>query len=293
MKIYCEGKIIPESECSISASDHGFLYGISLFETFRTFNKKPFLLEAHLRRMQTSCKAFSIALHDRLLSADPKGVNLQKILQQLLETNDLSDAVFRCTISSGQPSENPGDPFYPNPREFIFVRPLPPPPPDGGIDLHILQTTRKPPEVFPRPKSGNFADNVLALQELQRRKPTPSGEGLLLTADGRLSECIHSNLFIIRDDALFTPSPEAFLLEGITRKTVLDLAEKTAISAQENNLHIADLKKADAVFTTNSVRGLTPVARIFDEKGFLFWQNDSKKNPIFRRLTEAYLKLTF
>src|SRR5690625_1766246 len=202
MKIYCEGKIIPESECSISTSDHGFLYGISLFETFRTFNGKPFLLEAHLRRMQASCNAFSFALHDRLLSTDPKGGNLQKILQQLLETNDLSDAVFRCTISSGQPSENPADPFYPNPREFIFVRPLPPPPPDAGIDLHILQTTRKLPEVFPRPKSGNFADNVLALQELQRRKPTPSAEGLLLTADGRLSERIHSNLFIIRDDGL-------------------------------------------------------------------------------------------
>lgn len=169
MKIYCQGKIISESECSISANDHGFLYGISLFETFRTFNGKPFLLEAHLRRLQKSCQSFSIDLREDLLCADPKGKDLQKILQQLLDANLLADAVFRCTISSGQTGENPADPFYPNPREFIFVRPLPPPPPEEGIDLHLLQTTRKPPEVFPRPKSGNFADNVLAFQELRRK----------------------------------------------------------------------------------------------------------------------------
>ncbi len=293
MKIYFQNQILPAAEARVSASDHGLLFGLGLFETFRTLNGHPILLAEHLQRMRAGCEAFHISPPpDSLLAELPPFPKFRETIRQLLHANNLPDAVFRFTLTAGEAA--PGLPVapYTDPIEILHIRPLPPPLPPSGQRLHILNTTRTEPETFPRPKSAHYANSLAAHRELQQRSPAPGDEGLMLTRDGRLAEGIVSNLFLIDSDGLKTPDLSANILPGITRAAVLRLAETLAIPARETALGLCDLTEADAVFTTNSTRGLVPVSEILSPASRPLWRANSAQNPTLQSLTTAYQTLT-
>ncbi len=289
MNIYCQGQIVEESEAKISANDHGFLYGASLFETFRTSGGKPFLLREHLARLKSGCLAFGIVPHEKLLIAQsPDHAAFRKTLNDLLEANELGDAVFRYTLTAGECRGGLPDGPYWNATELIFVRPLPLPLTSKGICLQILNTSRTEPEVFPRPKSGHYMNSLAGHRELGQRSSSAGDEGLMLTADGRISEGVVSNIFLIAGDVLYTPPLSAHILPGVTRNCVLTLARKLGISAAEKDLGLCDLTEADAIFTTNSARGIVPVFQVLDRNETLIWKRDSGDNRIVKQLLAAY-----
>lgn len=288
MKIYCQGQILPERDARVSAGDHGFLFGASLFETFRTYAGQPFLLTEHLARLAAGCRAYGLETRSLLLANPPA---LQDLLRELLAVNDLTDAVFRYTVSAGSSPGGLPTGFYQNPTEFIFVRRLPATSPDEGIRIHILNTNRTEPEVFPRPKSGHYINNLIAHRELRQRTSEPTDEGVLFTADGRLSEGVVSNVFLVSNETLLTPDPSSHILEGITRGAVLDIARDAGIDAREKDLHLGDLTSAAAIFTTNSVRGITPVFQVLDRDGKIVWEGNSASDRLVAQLRSAYARL--
>lgn len=289
MKIYCQGHILPEEEATVSAGDHGFLYGASLFETFRTYHGKPFLLQEHMERLRAGSDAFGISLRKDLLAGDPPDYPLlRSTIRDLLARNDLQDAVFRYTLSAGStPPGLPKKPFE-DATEILFVRPLPSPVSEAAIHLHILNTPRTEPEVLPRPKSAQYMNSLIASRELAGRAAAPGDEGLMLTRDGRLSEGVTTNVFLVRDGCLATPSPAAHILSGITRNKVLDLAAKLSLEACEQDLDIGRVADADAIFVTNSVRGIVPVNEVYDKARNSLWRKNSAENELLRRLSTAY-----
>lgn len=290
MKIYCRGKILPESEAVISANDAGFLYGASLFETFRTYRGDPLLLEEHMARLAAGCRAFGIEPGKGLLISRPPAFEaLRKTIRALLSENRLQDAVFRYTLSAGESS--PGLPAcdYRYPAETLHVRPLPTP--RKTIRLHLLTTRRSEPEVFPRPKSAQYMNSLLAHRELKALGARAGDEGLMLTPDGRLSEGVVSNVFLVNGDAIATPSPAARILTGITRNKVTELAGPLGVETAEKDLRVDELLQAEAVFTTNSARGITPVREVLDSHGKTIWQNDSAAHPAVKKLLVAYAGL--
>jgi 4-amino-4-deoxychorismate lyase len=289
LKIYCQGTIVSSDQARISAHDHGFLYGATLFETFRTYAGEPFLLSEHMARLRLGCHSYGIELPDDLLiSQSPAYTKLRGLLQELLAQNGLADAVFRYTLSAGEvPGGLPTTPFL-QPTELIFVRPLPPPGNGRPSRLHILTTTRTEPEVFPRPKSGHYMNSLVGLRELGQTQTEPGDEGLLLTSGGLLSEGITSNLFLISGRTLRTPSAPAHILAGITRAHLLALGPRLDLAAHEEALVLDDLRAADAIFTTNSVRGIVPIGQVLDAGGRPVWQKDSAAHGTFRRVMEAY-----
>lgn len=290
--IYCRGKILPEDEAWVPVTDHGLLYGIGLFDTFRTFRGSPLLLEAHLARIRRGCRDFFITPGDDLLIAGkPDGSRFLSMISELLQRNGLEDAVFRYTITAGPAGAGLPRGPYMRPSEMLFIRPLPPPAPKEGVPLQLLSTRRNSPETPVRAKSLNYANSLLAWLELVAATDGQPAEGLLLNADGSVAEGTVSNIFLIREKALFTPPISAGILPGVTRATVMDLAKAAGIPAWETSLALADLEKAEAIFLTNSVRGFLPVRELRDMERHPLWRKASADHPLFHEIQSAYLSL--
>ncbi|PUA37269.1 4-amino-4-deoxychorismate lyase [Paenibacillus elgii] len=284
MKIDLNGNVIEEQKAVVSVYDHGFLYGMGLFETFRTYGGRPFLLEWHLERLSTGCRELDIRY-----VPDPDG--LQARIRRLLEANELEDAYFRFTVTAGTDMLGlPAEP-YKHPTEILYVKSLPPIDMSvytEGKPLQLLESRRNSPEGAIRHKSLHYMNNILAKQELRRYPWATQAEGLLLDAQGFLSEGIVSNLFFVRGGELHTPSAETGLLPGITRRYVMMAARETGLSVSEGLYRWEDLAGADEIFLTNSIQEIIPVTRLFVREGIAYTVGDGTAGPVTAKLLSRY-----
>ncbi|MBP2242609.1 4-amino-4-deoxychorismate lyase [Cytobacillus eiseniae] len=255
MFVYINGKVISEEEATISPFDHGYLYGLGLFETFRVYNGHPFLLDDHLERLNTSLEVLNIKLrYER--------EEMRKILHLLLEKNQLQDAYIRLNVSAGVGEIGLQINPYCKPNVIIFAKQLPKMDPIQEKQAVVLNLKRNTPEGMERLKSHHYLNNILAKRELGDRTDC---EGIFLTKEGYVAEGIVSNLFWINQDILYTPSIDTGILNGITRKLVMKLASRRGMTIEEGCFTVDDVKKADEVFITNSIQEMVPIS-IFDGK---------------------------
>ncbi|TVY06774.1 aminotransferase class IV [Paenibacillus cremeus] len=286
MKIVLNGNVINEEQAVVSVYDHGFLYGMGLFETFRTYGGSPFLLYRHLHRLAEGCRELDIAF-------EPKPAKLKVEVAKLLDANGLADAdaYFRYTVTAGVDILGLPSDSYKQPTEVLYVKPLPAAHPSlykEGKALQKLAIRRNSPEGALRHKSLHYMNNILAKKEMNRYPWAAGAEGLFLDAQGFLCEGIVSNVFFIKDGALHTPAKETGLLPGITRQLVMELADNLSIPFSEGWYRWEDLQQADEVFITNSIQELVPVSALFDEKGEAHPVESRGIGPMTQRLLTAY-----
>ncbi|WP_322908077.1 aminotransferase class IV [Paenibacillus sp. SGZ-1009] len=112
------GVITPSEQAVVSVMDHGFLYGMGLFETMRTYNGRPFLLERHLRRLQASCD--SLGIHWSITTEQA-----ERQLQELMHANGLQEAYLRYTVSAGEDILGLPSGAYAKPNTIIYAKALP------------------------------------------------------------------------------------------------------------------------------------------------------------------------
>lgn len=285
MKIACNGKIVDEREAVVSVMDHGFLYGMGCFETFRTYGGRPFLLTAHLERLRRGCDMLGIR-------ATIDEHQVRKLIDALLEANGLEDAYIRYSISAGEaPLGLPaGD--YMRPVTIIHVKALPPRDEAlyrQGKTLQVLQLRRNTPEGDIRLKSFHFMNNILGKRELARYPwcADRQAEGLFLTEDGHLAEGTVSNVFFVREGICFTPSIDTGILPGITREFMMTLCRRMDITVKEGLFSLADLAAANEIFMTNSIQEIVPIEVVFDPTGRKIWRGEASR-PYTERLMSAY-----
>jgi 4-amino-4-deoxychorismate lyase len=280
------GVLTAAAAAVIHVSDHGFLYGMGLFETFRTYNGLPFLLDRHLRRMSEGCRMLGIPFE-----ADEKG--LTELISQLMEVNELEDAYIRYTVSAGEEAFGLPVGSYSHPNHVLFARALPPlsaDPAKRSKALYLLHTRRSTPESGVRLKSLHYMNNIMAKRELsgyETASPLPA-EGLMLTHEGNICEGIVSNLFFVKDGALHTPHLSTGALGGITREFVLELSLSSGIHALEGLYTWNDLIEADEVFLTGSVQEITPVVRLVEPQGEVRQVGNGQCGPVTELLLKAY-----
>ncbi|AJY74965.1 aminotransferase class IV [Paenibacillus beijingensis] len=264
MKIGYNGSVVEAGDAKVSVYDHGFLYGIGLFETFRTYGGAPYLLERHLQRLAEGCRQLGIRWF-----ADPAAI--RRHLAELMSAHDLSEAYVRLTVSAGD--EGLGLPAgdYIRPLQLLMVKPLPAPSAGlyrEGRELSLLGTRRNSPEGGVRLKSLHFMNNVIAKRELLQSGAPAGAEGLMLTGEGWLAEGIVSNLFFAAGGVVKTPAvKETGILPGITRRRVLELAEAEGFPVEEGLYRWDELLAADEIWVTNSVQELVPVTKLADRSG--------------------------
>ncbi|OUS69932.1 4-amino-4-deoxychorismate lyase [Paenibacillus sp. MY03] len=283
MKIWLNGSIVDGGEAVISVYDHGFLYGLGLFETFRTYGGKPYLLERHLDRLCGGCRELGIPF---AMKAD----ELRREIASLLAANELADGYIRLTVSAGVGELGLPAGDYNAPTVLILAKSLPPAGADAlrrGRELRLLRTRRNSPEGTVRFKSLHYMNNIIAKREMlglmQEREqqsfhlqqqvvqiaslPSPGAEGLMLSRDGWLTEGIVSNLFFLRQGVIYTPCIETGILPGVTRARVIELARDTGYEVEEGLYTWEQLLEAEEVWLTNSIQELVPVTRLSDWDG--------------------------
>jgi 4-amino-4-deoxychorismate lyase len=288
MIISVNGCLLNEREALVSAYDHGFLYGIGVFETFRTYKGRPFLLKEHLDRLEDGCRQLGIHYQ-------PVVSLLRRQIEELLAANNLPDAYIRLTVTAGEDVLGLPAGEYAKPTVLIYIKPLPEA--DSSIyllgkPLQLLALPRNTPEGPHRLKSLHYMNNILAKRELNSYPWAKGAEGALLTGDGYLAEGIVSNIFFVRQEELFTPSLDTGILGGITRTQVIDLAEKLELSVKQGMYRWESVERADEVFVTNSIQEIVPITKLFDTQGTSRQVGDGQPGVWTRRLLGQYRQLT-
>jgi branched-chain amino acid aminotransferase len=254
--IYLNGTIVPPDFARIDPADRGFTLADGLFETLRAYRGKPFRLEDHLVRLESSAQALGIPL---LFDA----VMIAEAARELLEANDLNDgdAAIRITVTRGTGPRGLAPPADVKPTLMITTSGYAPLP--DACSAVIVGIRRNEGSPLSQMKSLGYLDNVLAARAAADRG---AEEAILLNNAGRVAGAARANIFAVLDGRLLTPPLSDGVLPGIARRVVLELAEALRISTQEASLSPADLAGAREIFLTNSLFEIRSVGRLEDRE---------------------------
>jgi branched-chain amino acid aminotransferase len=268
------GTITPIEDGRVSVLDHGFLFGDSIYETFRTYGRKPFLLSRHFDRLERSAHAVFLTLPwDRVKTKD-------EVLSTIAAAGP-GEFRVRVTITRGIGDVNPDPDSCEFPTAVIFATPFTPPPAsiyDKGVEVIVSSFYRS--RQLGDAKTGNLLRAVLASREA---KAAGAFEAITLTADGKISDGITSNLWLVQGNRLLTPSIDSGILEGITRGVVLDLARRDGLEVAESLLDLSEVDKSSELFLTSSTREIVPIVGVAGKA-----VGSGRPGPVALRLLEAY-----
>ncbi|KMJ56703.1 4-amino-4-deoxychorismate lyase [Bacillus sp. LL01] len=256
MIVYKDGSWQPIEETNVSVMDHGFLYGVGLFETFRTYNGMPFLFHDHLIRLRKGLESVYIDWHE-------SDEYLEGLVEEALKKNEVSDGVIRLNVTAGISNWGLPTETYHTPSLLLFTRPVP----QMAIESKgavFLERRRNTPEGDTRLKSHHYLNNLLGKRELGARTEV---EGIFLTQEGYVAEGLVSNIFWIKGDTIYTPSISTGILNGVTRKFILHLSSLIGLEVQEGMFTPEDLLHGNEVFITNSTQEIVRIDRL-DGKAF-------------------------
>jgi len=256
MQIYITGKFFDKENAKISVFDHGFLYGDGVFEGMRSYNGKVFRLRDHMIRLWNSAKALTIEIPMTLES-------MESAVYETLKVNEIKDGYIRLVVTRGVGTLGLDAHLCSDPQVVIIAAHLAMYPAElyeKGLDIVTASTVRTNPSmVSPQIKSLNYLNNILAKIEGHQAGCV---EVLMLNTKGEVAECSGDNIFIISKGKLHTPPPEAGILEGITRQTVLEVAADMGIPIKEAPMTRYDIFSADECFLTGSGAELIPVVKL-------------------------------
>lgn len=285
--VYLRGKFLPASQAHISIYDFGVVMGATVTDLLRTFHKKAYRLEDHVHRFCESCKYARIEL--------PIGfAEIVTVTQELVERNGalLLEGGELAIVYFITPGENlvyagsaaaPGSIMSPTfcihsfPLPFgLFRRFF-----SSGIHL-VTPSTRHVPAQCLDPKIKNRSRLHWWLAEQEAHLADPLAVPFLLDLDGNLTETSGSNVLLVKDGVVLSPTPRNILL-GISRKIIKELCAQLKISFQERDLQVHDAINADEIFVTTTPYCMAPVTKI---NGLAV--ADGKPGPIFERLLAAW-----
>jgi branched-chain amino acid aminotransferase len=282
--IYLNGRLVPRFEAKLSPFDHGFLYGYGLFETMRAYNGHIFRLDSHLTRLR--CSAESIGLTHSILTTEEGKQALKAACMATLEANELKDARIRLTVSAGEGDMTPDSSTCSSPTILITAQnlvPLPLEKYETGFKAVVSFLRRNSQSPLSRLKSTCYMENVLA-----RTAARAAGydEAIFLNEQGYLAEGSSTNIFLVSNGELITPSFESGVLPGITRDAFLEIARTSNIKATERWVELNELIEAQEAFLTNSILELMPLTW-FEGKPI----GTGKPGQLTKELLAAFKKL--
>jgi branched-chain amino acid aminotransferase len=257
---HVDGRVVPAEEATVNVRDRGFMYGDAVFETLRVYGGEPFEWAAHVDRLQRSAERLDF---DEAL---PPADDLHDRVTETLEANDLSEAYVRLSVSRGVQSGK----LTPDPRVAPTITVVVDELPRGGTEgervwdepatLRTVETRRPPAEALPSNiKTHNYLNGILARLELE---DTDADEALVRSMEGHVTEGATSNLFLVHNGTLYTPTANLPLLPGVTRGVVLDIAGGESFPVETGRYNVTDVREADELFLTNSTWEVRPVTEI-------------------------------
>ncbi|HXJ83944.1 MAG TPA: aminotransferase class IV [Candidatus Methylomirabilis sp.] len=282
---YFNGQFVPETAVLIPYRDRSFNRGDGCFDMTRTFDGRIFRLAEHVERLYRSMRYLGIDI-----GLEPKEVIA--ISEEVVERNEplrraAGDWWVAQRISRGVDAIGDEGWAHTGPQVIVDCTPLPLKSRArqfrDGIDVVVPSIRRTPPSMqSPRAKTHNYLNLILADKEVKAHRP--DAWSVLLDERGNLCEGIGSNIFVVRGERVFTPR-EQYVLPGVSRRTVMDLAASLHIPCEERDLDVYDAVTADEVFLTSTSLCICPVRSV---NGHTIG-NGTVPGPVTRRLTDAYI----
>lgn len=268
---YVDGEYVDETAASLPVTDLIILRGYGVFDFLRTYNGRPFHLAAHAERLRNSAALIGLDC--------PWNVEqLGSIVETTLNKNGYPESNIRMLITGGDSEDNisPG----PHPRLLVMVNELKPFPENWYIDGVKIITARLN-RFIPGAKS---IDYIRAIMTLRDARAAGAIESVYVSPDDRVLEGTTSNLFIVSNGAVITPSED--ILPGITRDVLLGLIE-SEFELEVRPLSLQELTGADEVFMSSSTKELVPVVRVDDH-----FIGSREPGPVTRRIMQIFMSYT-
>jgi branched-chain amino acid aminotransferase len=260
-KIWHNGRFIPWQDAKIHVLSHVVSYGSSVFEGIRCYQTPSgpqiFRLREHIRRMQDSSKIYRMPIP---FSAD----QLAEAMVELVRINNLTSCYIRPIVLRGygemgvHSGKNPVEVFVAcwEWGKYLGEEAL-----ASGVDVCVSSWNRMAPNTLPAlsKAGGNYLNSQLVRMEANLNGYV---EGIALDVAGYVSEGSGENIFVVRDGKIFTPPLGASVLPGITRDSIIKLAEEMGIAVIETIVPREMLYIADEVFFTGTAAEVTPVRSV-------------------------------
>jgi aminodeoxychorismate lyase len=254
MVVFLNGNFMAEADAVVPLNDRGFMLGDGIFETVRVANGRPFRLAQHLERMTRGAEFLKIKP-----PFTPK--ELQKFAGELIEKNDLAEAVLRVTLTRGPGQRGYSPKNSGTPTVAITLNPLPVASPDEPVQWSMVTSTLRIPasDALASFKTTSKLLNVLARAEAEAKG---ADEALLLNTNGEVAETAGGNLFWVYQDKICTVPTGRGVLPGITRAVVLEICQALGLETNKRVIKPEHLRNAEGIFVTQSALGIVPVVAL-------------------------------
>src|SRR5712691_5715432 len=267
---YVGGRWVHPHEATLSINDIAVLRGYSVFESLRTYDRRPFHLDQHLMRLYRS---------SRLIEMDIPWLSEQiaEVVREIIARNTYQHATIRLLVTGGESEDG----ILPSgkPLLVVLITPL------GERDMERFAAgckliTTKLQRISPEAKTVNYIAAVRALKEAVRRD---AADALFVNEREHVLEATRSNFFIFRGDTLITPRKGVLI--GITRNVVLELA-RGRFTVEERPILLEELTLVDEAFITSSSKEITPVVQIDD-----LVIGDGRPGPLTFELEQRFIEM--
>jgi len=279
---YVNGEWLLGGEAKISIFDHGLLYGDGIYEALKSYDGRVFRLEEHLDRMWLSARMVDLNIP---LSRD----EMRGVILEAVRRNSFREASIRPIITRGT-GQMLLTPIGCTPTVLVMAFPFPATFDPKGMKVKTSGVRRIPPDCLDsKIKSLNYLNNVLAAMEAYA---AGADEALMLDVRGFVSEGSRENVFIVRGGKLHTPTT-VNVLDGITRRTVIQLAEQLGIQTVERDITLGEVYAAEEVFMCSTAAEIAPISEVDGRRiGTGVGDANECPGPITRQLLAAFRKAT-
>ncbi len=272
-EVFLNRSFLPIGEARVSVMDRGFLFGDAIYEVIPAYGGRLFRLDQHLRRLADSLAGIRMT--------DPMGkAAWESALTRLVSQYPGRDVGVYLQVTRGPAAKRDhAIPDRVEPTVFAMANPIDPPDAElsqRGAAAVMLDDIRWR---LCNIKATTLLANVLLRQEAKDRQAIEA----ILVREGQATEGAASNLFVVRDGLLITPPKSPFLLPGITRDLVLELAAEDGIPHAETSVSAEQLRSADEIWLTSSTKEIVPVTRLDGEP-----VGAGVPGPLWRRMVGLY-----
>ncbi len=266
-RLWCNGTWMDALDFTAAPTDRGLMHGLGLFETILAVEGQPVFADRHLARLRESCER---------LGWHPFIPDLREVMAELIAMNELSHGRARIRLAISGGSGMVHDPAL-GPDHVLWMTAVPAAEPPASTTANLSPWVRNERSSLAGLKCASYAENLLALQHAAKHG---FEETVFLNSAGKVCEAATSNLFVVKDGTVATPSLESGCLPGITRAVAIELAAELAIPCAERDLAPDELHAAGEIFITSSIRGIMALSR--------FENRELPPGPVTRRLRDAW-----
>jgi branched-chain amino acid aminotransferase len=278
--IYVDGRFVEKSKAVISVFDHGLLYGDGIFEGIRAYNGSVFRLVDHINRLYDSAKSIRLKIP----------LTKHEMTEAVLETmrrNQLRDAYIRLVVTRGSGDLGVDPALCKSPTIFIIAEPMATifGPREPKVVRMVVSSYRRDAvdATSHEVKSLNYMNSILAKIEANS---AGADDAILLDHRGFVSEASVTNVFLVKDGKVVTPSSAAGILHGITRDRIIRLCSDLGLDLEQRDVTPFELAVADEVFLVGTKSELVAVGSISGAK-----VGSGAPGPTTRRLYQEFSKI--